>query len=189
VGTRRDCGLAKRTSIKALQTNGTLFLTATGDIPTPGWDVVIERSLLDVEPPAFNVIACRQPGSWIQVVTPYRASGIFEIGTRRDVVIVHHAEGVDEVTVENALSEDGEDTTLGFPASASEADSDVVTGYSPSLSFDEAFSDALRGLPHRDPQHPDALEQVTVEEIGALFGGLAGFNHLYVRVRRREASS
>jgi hypothetical protein len=73
---------------------------------------------------------------------------------------------------------------------ASEADgdcpsgADLATGFSKKLSFDEAFADALAKLPSLTPAHPDSLEAVRVVEIGGLFGGIAGFRDLYVRVCR-----
>ena len=52
------------------------------------------------------------------------------------------------------------------------------------MSFDEAFDNAIVGLADIEPTHPDMLQTVKVVEIGALFGGIAGFNDLYVRVCR-----
>ena len=57
-------------------------------------------------------------------------------------------------------------------------------GFSKKLSFDEAFADAIARLPKIEPSHPDTLETVRVVEIGGLFGGIAGFHDLYVRVCR-----
>lgn len=58
-------------------------------------------------------------------------------------------------------------------------------GHSESFSFDEAFKNALYALPEdTTPMYPDKMEAVRVVEIGARFGGFAGFNHLYVRIRR-----
>jgi hypothetical protein len=53
---------------------------------------------------------------------------------------------------------------------------------SAALSFDEAFAKAIENLPPSAPPHPDALTTVTVDHIGAMFGGIAGFHHLVVRV-------
>jgi hypothetical protein len=53
---------------------------------------------------------------------------------------------------------------------------------SANLSFDEAFANAVANLPPSTPPHPDALTTVTVDHIGAMFGGIAGFHHLVVRV-------
>jgi hypothetical protein len=60
----------------------------------------------------------------------------------------------------------------------------LATGFSKKLSFDEAFADALAKLPSVTHPHPDTLESLRVVEIGALFGGIAGFRDLYVRVCR-----
>ncbi len=56
-------------------------------------------------------------------------------------------------------------------------------GYSNKLSFDEAFADALRKLPPPAVRFPDMLETVEVVQIGASFGGIAGFHRLEVRIR------
>ena len=61
---------------------------------------------------------------------------------------------------------------------------DSATGYSRAMRFDEAFANAVAGLPPLRPDHPDTLETVRVIEIGGLFGGIAGLNQLYVRVAR-----
>jgi hypothetical protein len=52
------------------------------------------------------------------------------------------------------------------------------------MSFDEAFADAIANLRPSLPDHPDALSRVEVVDIGGLFGGLAGFHHLFVKVRQ-----
>jgi hypothetical protein len=62
---------------------------------------------------------------------------------------------------------------------------DTATGYSERFSFEEAFADARRQLPPVEPPHPDFMEYVRVEEIGSESGGIAGFDHLYVKVARR----
>lgn len=56
-------------------------------------------------------------------------------------------------------------------------------GYSNKLSFDEAFADALKKLPPPSVKFPDMLETVEVVQIGASFGGIAGFRRLEVRIR------
>jgi hypothetical protein len=54
-----------------------------------------------------------------------------------------------------------------------------------SLSFDEAFAQALANLPPLDlGGTADVLVRVQVVEIGGLFGSIAGFNDLFVRVCR-----
>lgn len=58
-----------------------------------------------------------------------------------------------------------------------------ITGRSQAFRFDEAFADALRQLPvfqQADPALP--LPLVDVVAMGALYGGFAGFSHLFLRV-------
>ena len=99
------------------------------------------------------------------------------------VVRVFHADGEDDVKIEACGDELAAYSAVvsggGCPEGADEA-----TGFSKKLSFDEAFADALANLPTIEPEHPDTLETVRVVEIGGLFGGIAGFHDLYVRVCR-----
>jgi hypothetical protein len=57
-----------------------------------------------------------------------------------------------------------------------------ATGYSPKLSFDEAFADALAKL-RGEPKHPDELIRCRVVETGAEVGGIAGLRRMFVTVR------
>jgi hypothetical protein len=103
----------------------------------------------------------------------------------RPTVTVHHADGQDAVDIEDC----GDDLAMFTAAVADEptgttaAPAAEATGMSSNLSFDEAFADALAKLPPSTPTHPDSLTSVDVVHIGALFGGIAGFHHLVVRVR------
>ena len=58
--------------------------------------------------------------------------------------------------------------------------------FSKNLSFDEAFADALAALPPFEPSpvRPTSWRPLRVVEIGGLFGGIAGFHDLFVRVCR-----
>jgi len=56
-------------------------------------------------------------------------------------------------------------------------------GYSNKLSFDEAFADAIKKLPPASVKFSDMLETVEVVQVGASFGGIAGFHRLEVRIR------
>ncbi len=186
--TRRDCEPLGRTSLRAFHCGEHLLLVAEGELPSPGYDVDIERSLLDVEPPAFTLLRCVKSGFWPQVITPYRYCEIFRIGPRRDHVLVHHADATEpeEVEVEDLpdkMAPGAERFLRPAEASASGSATQETTGQSRNLSFDEAFANALQNLPGTLPSHPDQLTTVDVVDIGALFGGIAGFNHLFVRVR------
>jgi len=57
-----------------------------------------------------------------------------------------------------------------------------ATGYSESYSFDEAFRNALDNLPPDENSFPDKLTTIHVVDVGAMIGGIAGFNQLYVKV-------
>lgn len=178
-----ECELAARTSIRAFHASEHLLIVAEGELPNPGYDVDIEQSPIEIFPPQFSLLRCPRPGFFPQVVTPFRHSETFRIGaTRPDQVTVHHADGSDPVAVEDCgheLAPYGE--VLGGPG---EAGADEATGFSKKLSFDEAFADAVAKLPPLEPGHADVLETVRVAEIGAFFGGIAGFRDLWVRVTR-----
>lgn len=181
------CELARRTSIRAFRAApGQVLIVAEGSTPTPGYRVDIQQSPLKIFPPQFNLVQCPLPGFWIQVITPFKYAETVAYPKDQSVITVHHAEGADELKIEecgkelsgyvHAMTGDG---TRTCPPEGDEA-----TGFSKNLSFEEAFSDALSKLPVREPQHPDELETVEVLEIGGLFGGFAGFRDLFVRVCR-----
>lgn len=153
-----------------------------------------------MEPPEFTLNWCPTAVFCPEVETPYDHTEVFYIGTPRPHVKVHHADGVDEVPLEG-IDDDEAAGTSAVPwlknatdegrLSGSESGDEAV-GHSSRLTyddswargFDEAFSDALRNLPEREAKHPDELITVRIVDAGAIFGGFAGFRHMYVRVRR-----
>jgi hypothetical protein len=163
-----------------------LLILAEGDLPTPGFTVDIIQSPLRIFPQQFNLLRCRRPGLFPQVVTPYRYAETVRFPEDPPQVTVHHADGADQVDIEDC----GEELSgyvravSGSPDHACPEGADEVTGFSRSLSFDEAFADALSKLPPSQAPLADALARVEVLEVGGLFGGFAGFHHLYVRVCR-----
>lgn len=74
-------------------------------------------------------------------------------------------------------------TQLG--AFSSKYESSHGLGYSANFAFDEAFHNAIASIPSDKNNYPDKLERFLVTEIGAEFGGFAGFNHLYVCAKRQ----
>lgn len=60
------------------------------------------------------------------------------------------------------------------------------TGQSDTLSFDEAFKDAIAGLEGKVPNYPDHLLRVVVSEIRGDFGGIQGLTRLSVTVVANE---
>ncbi|MGH4026658.1 MAG: hypothetical protein ACRDRV_18965 [Pseudonocardiaceae bacterium] len=181
-----DCQLAHRSSIRAFRAGRYVLIVARGELPTPGFDVDIDPSMLLIFPPQFNLVQCPKPGHFPQVVTPYRYSESVHFPVDQPTVTVNHADGSDTVTIEEggpelagyvrAISGDAE---WRAPEGADEA-----IGFSKNLSFDEAFANAVANLPPIEPPVADALSRVEVLEIGGLFGGIAGFNDLFVRISR-----
>lgn len=171
---------AQRNRIRAFRRDRYVLVVAEGDLPTPGYDVDIKQSPERIFPPWFDLLRRERPGFWPQVITPFRHSELIVFPADHPTVIVDHADGRDEVEIEPCGPE-----LAGF-ASLIPAGSDDVAeaiGMSADLRFDEAFARAVENLPPTAPPHPDALTTVTVDDIRGLFGGIAGFHHLVVRVR------
>jgi hypothetical protein len=183
--TTADWELAQRRSIRAFRAGRYVLIVAEGDLPDPGFEVDIQPSPLRIFPQQFNVVRRRLPGFFAQVIVPYRHAEVVLFPSDRPTVTVHHADGQDAVDIEDC----GDDLAMFTAAVADEqtgttaAPAAEATGMSSNLSFDEAFADALAKLPPSTPTHPDSLTSVDVVHIGALFGGIAGFHHLVVRVR------
>ena len=177
-----QCELASRKSIRAFSIRNFLAIMAEGDLPTPCYDVRIERNLLTIEPPEFVLQRCPKGALCPDVITPYKVTRVFRGRQWPAEIVVHHADGSDTVKVEH-LDVPG---PLAKSALAyGESDGDEASGRSRNLSFEEAFTDALNNLPPRAPSNPDDLEVVVVTEIRGEFGGIAGFHDLVVTVRRQ----
>lgn len=180
------CQLARRNQIHAYRVENYVLIVAEGELPTPGFDVDIVQSLLTIFPPQFNLVQCPKPGAWPQVITPYRYAESVPFPMDQQTVTVYHAGGRDEVEIENCPKElDAYAQAItGSAERPSAPGEDRATGFSRNLSFDEAFADAVAGLPPINPPVADALSRVHVLEIGGLFGGIAGFHDLFVRISR-----
>ena len=166
--------LANVKTAEAYFLGGHLILIVSGDKPTPCYTVRIDHSL-DVEPPTFIVQWRRTGAACPQVVTPYRKVEIFFIGSYREKIDVVSAEGTKSVPVKNLLQLQGAEAEAAkkFPAR-------TATGYSSTFSFEEAFRNAIAQLP---PRFPDELQRFVVIETGALVGGIAGIQRLFVTIR------
>jgi hypothetical protein len=165
-------------------------------VPTSRHEAFIKRTLITVESLQFTIEQCRRTGFCSAVETPYTVSGLFGIGTYRPVVAVVHAGGVDDVAVEHVRGYHPEGQ-IGLrsgeppvpyvfpPSTARNSNVDgVATGYSAVFDFSAALREAIAALPPNPQTYPDQLTAITVLEIGAELGGIAGFHHLFVRVRR-----
>jgi hypothetical protein len=178
--------LAERSRIRAFRAGGHVLIVAEGDVPTPGHEVDIVQSPLKIFPPQFNLLRRGRPGIWPDVVTPYTYGEVVPFPADQPAVTVHHADGQDRVDIEEC----GDDlrefaaAVAGSPDLPCPSGAEQATGFSRSLSFDDAFASALASLPPVDLPFPDALIRVRVLEVGGLFGGFAGFNDLFVRICR-----
>jgi flavin-binding protein dodecin len=58
-----------------------------------------------------------------------------------------------------------------------------ATGVSDTVSFDDAFRDAVDEIGKKAPKHPDYLLRVTVSQIVGEFGGIDGRTRLLVALK------
>lgn len=181
------CGPAAVDEVRAFQHDGYLLIVAKGTTPTPGYRVHLVQSPLRIFPPQYIVEQCELAGVSAQVISPYHVSGVFRLETPVESVVVHHAGGTTTVAVERPGPELAcyQQAVGASGAGPCAAGADEATGFSPAKSFDEAFAQARANLPVLPPPTAaDSMEEIKVAEIGALVGGIAGFDHLYVRVCR-----
>jgi hypothetical protein len=64
------------------------------------YQVDLEQSPLRIFPPEFLLTWCRKPGIWPQHLTPYAVYELFPFPEDVAQVTVHHADGSDEVPIE-----------------------------------------------------------------------------------------
>jgi len=177
------CQLASRESIRAFYSDGIVVILATGSA-SAGDRIDIDMVLPSTTPLEFLLLRCPKPGVWPAVMRPYTYSESFVLSKDPDrvriagTIRVHHQDGVDDVRLEAFP----EEFRLLRKAPAERGGPRTATGTSSNLSFDEAFAEAVKILSAEGPAHPDALLHVRVDEVGGLFGGIAGFHQLYVRL-------
>jgi hypothetical protein len=182
----KKCELANRSSIRAFRVRKHVLIVAEGELPDPGFEVDIVQSPLRIFPQQFNLLRCRLPGLFPQVVTPYVHAETVTFPEDRDQVTVHHADGPDQVDIAECGDElSGYAAAIqGIPDRPCPDGAEEAVGFSRTLSFDQAFADALANLPPSDAPFADALARIEVLEVGGLFGGFPGFHDLFVRVCR-----
>lgn len=183
VSTQATWELAERETIRAFRAGPYVVISATGHLPTPGWDVDIQPNPIWIFPQQFDLLRRERPDVAADVLQPFRYGEAVLYPEDQPIVTVHHRDGQDEVQIEACPKE-----LAGFASAVGNRDDAEstpaeVTGMSRNLSFDEAFASALTQLPPPTSSHPDQLTSVVVTETGGLFGGIAGFHHLYVRIQ------
>ncbi len=191
---RDGCELAHRRLVQAFYFDGTLSVFATGHVPVPGYEVRIARVAVHAEPPQFAIVQRRLAGIYPETPTPFTISCLFAMGTCPRQITVSHAEGKDAVTVFDVRDENTLPATAAgtlpipyvFPPSASRSvrNEGMATGYSATLDFNEALSEAIRGLPPIADSIAEYPRTIRVVEVGIEEGGVANFHHLFVRVQR-----
>jgi hypothetical protein len=180
------CELAQRGRIRAFRAEAYVLIVAEGDLPTPGFEVDIVPNPARIFPQQFDLVRCPLVGIFPQVITPFVYAETVRFPTDQHVVTVHHADGADEVDIQDCGKELSAyaEVMSGSAARVCPPGADEAVGFSRSLRFDEAFANAVANLPPSDAVLADALARVEVVEIGGLFGGFAGFRDLFVRVCR-----
>ncbi len=68
------CEFAQRNTIRAFRVHKKVLIVAEGELPSPGYDVKITQRPERIFPPWFQVLRCPRPGSFPQIVVPYRYS-------------------------------------------------------------------------------------------------------------------
>ena len=179
--TNPDWSLAHVEEARAYYFADHVLLTIRGEKPNPCHTLDLEKSLLTVEPPGFIARWYSHPGLCPEVVTAYAYQEVFFIGGWRETVKLYHADGDWEIPVQD-LSQEPEEASVRADLVLGDRQ-DEATGYSDSFDFAEAFRDAIGKLPDRGAGIPDWLYTYEVTSIGAEIGGIAGFNHMYVKVR------
>jgi hypothetical protein len=93
---------------------------------------------------------------------------------------IAHATGSDDVRIKDLVAQ----PAAGGLEPPDEGPETTAVGFSDRFSFDEAFQNALAAFDEVPAEHPDQLVTVKLEEVGALFGGIGGFNDMFVRLSR-----
>lgn len=183
-----DRDLAHVDEARAYQIGELLLLRVAGQLPTACHVVFLDRSLLTVEPPAFIAGWYIRPDArCAPQPVPYEHQEVFRIGPKRDNVDLHAADGRRSIEVQELIVEDEArgaiDRPLVVPELGDVSTGGEAVGYSTNFDFTEAFQDAIGKLPGPVHPIPDWLSTYEVVSIRAEVGGIAGFNHLAVRVR------
>jgi hypothetical protein len=178
---RQECVPLDVEEVRAFWVGDGLLITAHGYLDEPCWEPRIEESPLSVWPPEFVLTRCRTAELCPQVITPFHVDEQFPLGVRPDTIGVYDRAGKRSVEVEDIPTSE-----LFALAEGDDGDFEEAVGLSATFSLEGAFKDALEKLPKWTPRHPDEMHAVVVTQVGAWFGGIAGFHHLYVRIRRRR---
>lgn len=162
-----------------------------GMMPTPCHEVRLSLSLLTVEPPGVLAHWRERDRICQKVLTPYDYRRAFDLGERRSELTLSYADGELTVPVEDAGASSSRAvavpgtvvSNLHDPLTGGELPPAEAVGYSTAWDLKEALDDAIATLPRPVDPPADHLARYEVMATGVEIGGIAGFNHLWVRVR------
>lgn len=185
-----DTALANVEKARAYQFDDVLLVRACGEKPTGCHIVTLEQSLLDVEPPAFIARLSTDPRVRCRPEpVAFEEQRAFRLGSLRPRISIHHGGGELLVDVENLTPEAEADNLAAAPEGRArtsifniDREPQEAIGLSRTYDLGEAIHDAIKQLPPQGAGIPDWLSTYTVISISAEIGGIAGFDHLKVRV-------
>jgi hypothetical protein len=168
------CQLARCDSVTAFRVRpgGELWIVATGNTPTPCWDVQVLLSPIDIHPPQYEVLGCDTSSVCPQQETPYSAVGRFQYPANVESVKVQCADGVRDVPIEIVPE---------MAPTGADSDGSVVGWSRAPINLEEAINQAAAQLPR---SHPNVGVDMRVEEIWYTDGGIVG-PVLFVKGRPR----
>lgn len=177
----QETELAAVDSARAYQTDDVVIVQIAGQRPSACHLVTVERS--GTNPAEFVARMATDPRArCMPTPTAFDVAAAFRTASAIDSVRVLHAGG--EVTAPvTALVPAASERSAGPVVVDFETGPDEAVGYSNSWDLGEALRDAIANMGPGNPG-ADWLHQYTISELGAEVGGIAGFHHLRVRVRR-----
>ena len=152
---------------EAVRRQGEVLITARGEHRTGGYEVRFQDTPIAVFPPEFELRHRRPTGIVPQVITPFEVSTRFPAADTVQRVVVHDAQGKQEVPV---------------VADGVAGPGDSFRGTSERGDLAEALADAIRNA--KQSLRTD-LVTWTLQNISGENGGFVGVNRLTVTIRAR----
>jgi hypothetical protein len=194
-------------SARAAYDDGFLVIFAVSDITATNYEPYIKRSPILIFPPPLQFYAVESQTAPVggDIIVPKPVAQVFpQPGPKPNAITISASTNSLDVPVEDidpmapssqvllgVFKRGQEGSAFQLASGGGEIPSahknattfrDVATGYSNSMSFEEAFEDAVRQLPAIP--FPDALMSIRVTGIGAEIGGIAGIRRLWVSISR-----
>jgi hypothetical protein len=181
------CELAQRTAVRAFRVGQRALVVAEGELPDPSYEAKITQRPQRIFPPWYQVLSCPRVGVFPDVIAslPRIAHRRVPRGTIDDHGLPRRRRGRrDDRGVWRRAVGVQRDRRRCSPRRGSSRRGRRCDGVRKEAELRRASADALTRLPPIEPDDPVTLETVRVVEVGGLFGGIAGFHDLYVKVSR-----